>query len=199
MVKFRPFRGPPAALRGFPISAFKSLRTGASIADVLKSRGVHTLVYFHTDHFEPWRTVPGRDGGMDRCIDDVEQYLSSTAELDFARKASLFYKANVNYLTSGERELIRADPDDLLGFVPRSPRDLRIGRAIVQPIVASDHDLQVHIHHAIRTLLPICRPREGGRSTTRVWSWRYGWDWTPCAKTGACNSTGGSSFTAIGL
>jgi SAM-dependent methyltransferase len=118
---------------------------------VLKSRGVHTLVYFHTDHFEPWRMVPERDGGMERCIDDVEKYLVSTSQLDFARKASLFYKANVNYLASADRELIRADPDDLLGFVPRGARDRKIGRGIVAPIVASSHDLQVHIHHEYYT------------------------------------------------
>ena len=88
---------------------------------------------------------------MERCIDDVEKYLAATARLDFARKASLFYKANVNYLASGDRELIRADPDDLLGFVPRSPRDRNIGRGIVEPIIASSHELQVHIHHEYYT------------------------------------------------
>jgi hypothetical protein len=88
---------------------------------------------------------------MERCADDVQAYLDMAAPLDFARKATLFYKANVNYLTSGDRELIRADPEDLLGFVPRSARDRRIGRAIVEPIVASNHDLQVHIHHEYYT------------------------------------------------
>ncbi len=121
--------------------------SGDTIGDVLKRRGVRAVVYFHTDHFEPWRLVPDRNGGMERCVDDVEAYLAKTAPLDFARKASLFYKANVNYLASGDRELRRAHPDDLLGFVPRSSRDLAIGRAILSPIVASDHDLQVHIHH----------------------------------------------------
>jgi len=121
--------------------------SGETIGDVLKRRGVRAVVYFHTDHFEPWRMVPDRDGGMERCVDDVEAYVAKTAHLDFARKASLFYKANVNYLTSADRELCRAHPDDHLGFVPRSPRDLAIGRGILAPIVASDHDLQVHIHH----------------------------------------------------
>ncbi len=88
---------------------------------------------------------------MERCIDDVEKYVASTQQLDFARKASLFYKANVNYLASADRELIRADPDDHLGFVPRGQRDRRIGRGIVAPIVASSHDLQVHIHHEYYT------------------------------------------------
>ena len=129
------------------IKSLKSFVSGDTIGDVLKRRGVRAVVYFHTDHFEPWRLVPDRHGGMERCIDDVETYLAKTAPLDFARRASLFYKANVNYLASGDRELRRAHPDDLLGFVPRSPRDLTIGRAILDPIVASDHDLQIHIHH----------------------------------------------------
>jgi SAM-dependent methyltransferase len=133
--------------RFLTIKSFKSFVSGETIGDVLKRRGVRAVVYFHTDHFEPWRLVPDRAGGMERCVDDVESYLAKTLHLDFARKASLFYKANVNYLTSASRELHRADPDDHLGFVPRSPRDLTIGRGIVAPIVASNHDLQVHIHH----------------------------------------------------
>ena len=67
------------------------------------------------------------------------------------RHASLFYKANVNYLASAERELLRADPDDHLGFVPRTPRDLRIGKGIVRPLIESSHDIQVHIHHEYYT------------------------------------------------
>ncbi|MEP6966519.1 MAG: hypothetical protein ABI906_00420 [Pseudomonadota bacterium] len=118
-----------------------------TIGDALKRRGVRAVAYFHTDHFEPWRQVPGRDGGMERGIDDVATYLQSTASLDFARRASLFYKANVNYMVSGHRGLLRADPDDLLGFLPRSPHSLRIGRAMIGPIAASAHELQIHLHH----------------------------------------------------
>ncbi|MBA3810072.1 MAG: hypothetical protein H0X27_00190 [Caulobacteraceae bacterium] len=108
---------------------------------------MRAVAYFHTDHFEPWRQVPGRDGGMERGVDDVAAYLQSTASLDFARKASLFYKANVNYMVSGDRGLLRADPDDLLGFLPRTPHSLRIGRAMIGPIAASAHELQIHLHH----------------------------------------------------
>ncbi|MDQ2860665.1 MAG: hypothetical protein M3T55_08065 [Pseudomonadota bacterium] len=118
------------------------------------------MAYFHTDHFEPWRLVPDRDGDMERCVDDVEAYVAKSAGLDFARKASLFYKANVNYLTSGDRELRRAHPDDLLGFLPRSPRDLAIGAAILAPIVASEHELQVHIHHEYFTFNDSARDPE---------------------------------------
>lgn len=97
---------------------------------------------------------------MDRCIDDVELYLTSADKLEFARKASLFYKANVNYIVSADRQLIRAHPDDLLGFVPRTIRDCRIGKAIVEPIVSSNHELQVHIHHEHYTYNDSCRDRD---------------------------------------
>ena len=130
------------------IAANKDVFAGETISDALRRRGVRELVYFHTDHFEPWRLVPDRTGGMDRCIEDVERYLETTAKLDFARKASLFYKPNVNYHLSADRALYRADPEDLLGFVPRSPVERRIGPAILRPIVdGSDHEVQVHIHH----------------------------------------------------
>ena len=88
---------------------------------------------------------------MDRCAEDVEIFLKSASNVDFMRHASLFYKANVNYLTSVDRELFRADPDDHLGFVPRTSRDLRIGKGIVQPLIESSHDIQVHIHHEYYT------------------------------------------------
>lgn len=154
-------RGRSALYRRFlPIKSFKSFVSKEGIGDVLKRRGVRAVAYFHTDHFEPWRLVPDRDGGMERCVDDVEAYVTKSARLDFARKASLFYKANVNYLASGDRELRRAHPDDLLGFVPRSPRDLTIGGAILAPIAASDHDLQVHIHHEYFTFNDSARDPE---------------------------------------
>ena len=106
------------------------------------------MAYFHTDHFEPWRPVPGRSGGFETGIGDIEKYLSATAKLDFARKASLFFKPNVGYTLSKDRPLRRAHPEDLLGFVPREDAERRIARAMTSPIASgSDHEIQVHIHH----------------------------------------------------
>jgi SAM-dependent methyltransferase len=119
-----------------------------SVEEALRRRGVKEVVYFHADHFEPWRPVPGRDPSMERAIEDVERFLASTEQVEFARKTTLFYKANVNYLVSPDRALHRADPSDLLGFVPRDERDRRIGRSLLGPILAgSAHEVQVHIHH----------------------------------------------------
>ena len=97
---------------------------------------------------------------METCVDDVAGYLTSTANIDFARKSSLFYKANVNYLVSTERELIRAHPDDALGFVPRSPRDLSIGKGIVGSILQSHHEIQIHVHHEYYTYNDTARDPE---------------------------------------
>ncbi len=127
---------------------FKTSRSRANVADALRSRGVRAVAYFHTDHFEPWRIVPLRDGGMARAGDDVARFMEMTERLDFARRSSLFYKPNVNYVVSAERDLRRAHPDDLLGFVPRGEQDLRIAKSILAPLVnGSDHEIQLHIHH----------------------------------------------------
>jgi hypothetical protein len=114
----------------------------------LRRRGIRSVAYFHTDHFEPWRPVPGRSGGFETGIGDIEKYVSAMADLDFARRATLFFKPNVSYTLSADRPLMRAHPDDLLGFLPREEPERRIGEAMMAPIAAgSDHEIQVHIHH----------------------------------------------------
>ncbi len=128
--------------------------------EALKKRNVRGVAYFHTDHFEPWRPIPERQTEMESCVDDVAAYLRETNDLDFARRASLFYKPNVNYLVSDERPLIRADPDNSLGFLPRSSRDLAIGRGIVSQIADSPHELQLHIHHEYYTYNDTARDPE---------------------------------------
>ncbi len=117
------------------------------IAGALKDRGVRRLAYFHTDHFEPWRNVPGRAEDPALSVGDVEAYAEAAAKHDFARRATLFMKSNINFAVDDERELYRADPNDRLGFLPRSEEDRATGRAILAPLVAGGHELQIHIHH----------------------------------------------------
>ena len=132
--------------RFLTIKSFKSFVSGETIADVLKRRGcgpssISTPITSSPGVWCPIATAEWSDA-------------STTWRLIWPRRLNSTSRARPRYSTrptsttsSGDRELFRADPDDLLGFVPRSPRDLSIGRGIVTPIVASDHDLQVHIHH----------------------------------------------------
>ncbi len=117
------------------------------IGETLRRRGVRRLAYLHTDHFEPWRHVPGREEDFARGIDDVEAFLRACEPLDFARRSTLFLKSNINFVVDKERSLYRAAPDDELGFVPRSETHKRIGRRMLRPIAQSAHETQLHLHH----------------------------------------------------
>ncbi|MFW2830899.1 hypothetical protein [Sphingomonas sp. ID0503] len=120
---------------------------GRSAPDILKARGVRRLVYFHTDHFEPWRNVPGRPADLASAIGDVEAYLRESEKRDFARAATLFYKANINFAVNGRRWLWRADPSDLLGFVPPDPEADEMSARVLGALSEAGRELQVHIHH----------------------------------------------------
>ncbi len=105
------------------------------------------IAYFHTDHFEPYRPVPGRDPAFEMAIPDVESFARQAEALETARNASLFYKPNVAYLLSEDRVIHRAHPADLIGFLPRDDRDYALSRAFLAPLAAGGFDLQLHIHH----------------------------------------------------
>lgn len=119
----------------------------AQIAEVLKRRGVREIAYFHTDHFEPYRSVPGRSPAFEAAIPDVETFATRSEELDFARNSTLFYKPNVAYVLAADRDLYRGHPADALGFCPSTPAEVELSRAFLQPLAAGGHDIQLHIHH----------------------------------------------------
>ncbi len=117
------------------------------MTETLKRRGVRAIVYFHTDHFEPWRLTDDGDPAAERCARAVEGYVGQSAQLDFARRASLFCGLDLNAAVSADRELHRCHPSDLLGFAPRTAKQLAAGRRIMEPIVSARRDLQVYLRH----------------------------------------------------
>jgi len=122
--------------------------TGADplTAEILKARGITRLVYFHCDHFEPWRYVEGRPADLALAVDDVERYIAASST-GFGARATLFYKANINFLVDGDRKLWRAHPADRLGFVPPSREADGWSAAVLGALSAAGRELQVHIHH----------------------------------------------------
>jgi len=120
---------------------------GLSATDILKARGITRLVYFHSDHFEPWRYVPGRAQDHALAAGDIERYVAESAKRDFARPASLFYKANFNYVVDGSRELWRADPADPIGFAPPTRPQSALAKRMLSILRDDGRDLQVHVHH----------------------------------------------------
>ncbi len=122
------------------------------LADRLRGLEVSSLVYFHTDHFEPWRPVGRQPAVGPEIVESVNAFCRITEQLEFARHLSLFYKPHLNYALRPGDGLVRADPQDLVGFLPRTEREEEMGRAAMQEIVTSSaHDIQLHIHHEYYT------------------------------------------------
>jgi hypothetical protein len=122
------------------------------LAARLRGMDVASLVYFHTDHFEPWRAVGDAPAVGPEVVDAIGDFCRVTERIDFARRLTLFYKPHLNYALRVGDELTRADPRDLVGFLGRTEHEERCGREAMREVAtASAHDIQLHIHHEYYT------------------------------------------------
>lgn len=122
------------------------------LAARLRSMDVEGLVYFHTDHFEPWRPVGGAPAVGPGIVDAIGDFCRVTERIDFARRLTLFYKPHLNYTLRAGDGLIRADPRDLVGFLPQAEHEERFGREAMREVASSSaHDIQLHVHHEYYT------------------------------------------------
>lgn len=118
------------------------------LADRLRALELTKLVYFHTDHFEPWRPVGQAPAVGGEVVDAIADFCRVTERIDFARRLTLFYKPHLNYSLQRGGDLVRAAPEDLVGFLPRTNHEERCGREAMREVVSSSsHDIQLHIHH----------------------------------------------------
>lgn len=115
------------------------------VADALKQREIREVVYFHCDHFEPWRGFQG--DVSERNADDILNFSRAVESVDYARKLTLFYKCN-NYICADRgRPQVRAENDEI-GFAIPTARETEIARAAMRHIAhATGHEIQVHFHH----------------------------------------------------
>jgi len=124
----------------------------AELSDRFAKMEIGSLIYFHTDHFEPWRNVGTRVPAVGQeIVDAIGDFTRVCERIDFARRLSLFYKPHLNYALRRGGAVERADPDDLVCFLPRAEFEERFGRAAMQHVVAGGHEIQLHIHHEYYT------------------------------------------------
>ncbi len=103
------------------------------LADIFRGKDIDTVVYFHADHFEPWRPIGDTPAVGEAVVDGMHDFLRVTERIDFARRLTLFYKPHLNYALRHGRDLLRVDPSDLVGFLPRTQSEESFGRAAMQP------------------------------------------------------------------
>jgi hypothetical protein len=118
------------------------------LAERLRRQEVSRLAYFHTDHFEPWRALGKAVAIGPESVQAVHDFCRATQGVDFARRLTLFYKPYVGYALRRGDGLLRAAPEDLVGFRPRTEHQEDFGRQAMREVATStEHDIQLHIHH----------------------------------------------------
>jgi hypothetical protein len=123
--------------------------TRRRLAEALKKRDVRQIVYFHCDHFEPWRGFKG--DVSERNVADILEFLRVLEGVDYARKLTLFYKCHNTIRASTGPQQMRAQGDEI-GFSIPSARTINIARGAMEHIAhRTGHEIQVHYHHEFFT------------------------------------------------
>lgn len=115
------------------------------IADAMKRRGVRRMVYFHCDHFEPWRDERGTIS--ERNAADVREFAEVTSKLEYARRLTLFYKCHVPTTMSSSPRSWFAEGDGLGFQYPTDEHFAITGSAMRHIAHETGHEIQVHVHH----------------------------------------------------
>ncbi len=111
----------------------------------LRKLEIREIVYFHCDHFEPWDFT---NRPHDVVAQSVVDFADAVTQYEFGRRLTLFYSNPLSAKVSETDDLVRAGPDDALGFVRRSEKDHDVLGAPLRYLRAnSGHEIQIHLHH----------------------------------------------------
>jgi hypothetical protein len=118
-----------------------------TLGDIINRRGIRRVAYFHCDHFEPWRWP--LNGGVHDNARDVLRFAEASADNEFSRRLTLFYKAHIGFARTGRaRGAVQATPGDPFMFLPRPPHVEETCRGAMTGLLERvAHEIQVHVHH----------------------------------------------------
>lgn len=121
------------------------------LADILKSRAIRSVYYFHADHFEPWSL-----GLNEKTARGVERFGEMSRTSPYASKISIFYCPYVPYLLipPGTGKVVaghRVDGDGVT-FGVRSQEQENLAQQVIRPLMAAGaHEFHLHVHHEFWT------------------------------------------------
>jgi len=118
------------------------------LASIVDKRGITKIVYFHTDHFEPWRSYDGRAVFGPENARDLEHFAKTIADIEYARRLTLFYKPHLNFAMRSGDDMMHASPHDAIGFMRRTPEQEAGARDALMPLLTvTGCQFQLHVHH----------------------------------------------------
>lgn len=137
-----------AATSSLPIAAASLAPARQRLAKRVRARAITRVVYFHTDHFEPWRTFDGRRALGPENARDLERFANEMAAHEYGRRLTLFIKPHLNFALRRGADIRHATSDDDLGFIDRTPQEIEAARAALSPIIdRTGIEFQLHVHH----------------------------------------------------
>ncbi len=131
------------------MGAFDKLK--AELRDAYVERGVKRVVYFHCDHWEPWRALNGQSAINQRNADEAVRFADVMSGIDFGSKQTLFYKNSITYVYDHDQNTssgVKVAPEDQIRFNHRYPEPQDIAKKAINYVAQkSGMDIQIHIHH----------------------------------------------------
>lgn len=123
----------------------------ASLKELYVRRQIRRVVYFHCDHWEPWRPTPSTAEINSANRDEVHRFVDTCSRHAFAARQTLFYKCPVNFIFDHEPYKttgVKCDPRDGIRFTRRSEPQMEIAREALSHVSnQSKMEVQVHLHH----------------------------------------------------
>jgi len=123
-----------------------SARLTDRFRQLAERQGVHTLSYFHCDHFEPWRWQPDVMPINERNGQAVVDYAEAMTRGEHSKRLTLFLKSPYSATVPGRRKL-HLVPGDEIGFRPISPAEAEIVGHAAHGLLSAGHAIELHIHH----------------------------------------------------
>ncbi|WP_422002547.1 methyltransferase domain-containing protein [Reyranella sp.] len=119
------------------------------LADILRSRAIRCVYYFHADHFEPWSL-----GLNEKTARGVERFGEMSRKSPYGSRISLFYCPYVPYYLTpeGEKSPGRRVDGDSVTFGSRSSEQEAMAERVIRPLMAAGgHEFHLHVHHEFWT------------------------------------------------
>jgi hypothetical protein len=151
---------PATTKAGTPAKPIDTALAGR-LAEILKRRGVREIVYFHTDHFEPW------GGAFQDGIRRLEAFAALTRRSKHGRRLNLFYTPPVGYTlrpSGGVKADQRRVAGDGIVFDMLSGQEADTHRNAIRALVELGHEFHLHIHHTRWT-------RNSGNADAKLKAW----------------------------
>lgn len=113
------------------------------LVDLLRRRCVRSVVWFHTDHWEPWG-----QGISPESLRRVAVFADQASSSPFARRMTLFYLTGTQYRLRADATSRASASREIIELAPRTEQQHeQARRALAEIHSGTEIEFQFHLHH----------------------------------------------------